>query len=157
LPFCHFALKAEKPKDSGYSACPETLGDHLKKKRLDLGLNQKQAGQEIGVDETTIYNWEHSRTVPALRLMPSLGRFLGYAPYTPAQSLPEKLKALRQSMGLSRKRLAKLLGVDESSLANWETGRTRPNKKSREIIEGFLQWRNIDAWRDCRYGLLRGK
>jgi DNA-binding XRE family transcriptional regulator len=85
-----------------------------------LGLNQKQAGQEIGVDETTIYNWENSRTVPALRLMPSLGRFCGYAPYTPAHSLPE-IKARRQSMGLSRKRLAKLLGVTESSLANWET------------------------------------
>ena len=90
------------------------LGDHLKKKRLDLGLNQKQAGQEIGVDETTIYNWENGRTVPALRLMPSLVRFLGYALYQPARSLLEKLKARRHSIGLSRKKLAQLLGVDES-------------------------------------------
>jgi DNA-binding XRE family transcriptional regulator len=82
----------------GYPASPETLGDHLKKKRLDLGLNKKQAGQEIGVDETTVYNWENSRTVPALRLMPSLGRFIGYAPYAPAHSLPERLKARRQSI-----------------------------------------------------------
>ncbi len=122
-----------------------------------MGLNQKQAGQEIGVDETTIYNWENSRTVPALRLMPSLGRFIGYAPYTPAHSLPEKLKARRQSIGLSRKRLAKLLGVDESSLANWETGRRRPNKKSLKIIEGFLQGRNIDDWRERGYCLLLGE
>jgi DNA-binding transcriptional regulator YiaG len=106
---------------------------------MDLGLYQKQMAMELAVDETTVYNWEHSRTVPALRLMPSLGRFIGYAPYTPAHSLPEKLKARRQSIGLSRKRLAKLLGVDESSLANWETGRRRPNKTSRKIIEGFLK------------------
>ena len=104
-----------------------------------MGLNQKQAGQEIGVDETTIYNWEHSRTVPALRLMPSLGRFLGYAPYTPAQSVPEKLEARRQSIGLSRKKLAKLLAVDESSLANWETARRQPSRRSLQILERFFK------------------
>jgi DNA-binding transcriptional regulator YiaG len=41
-------------------------------------------------------------------------------------------------LGLSRKRLAALLGVNESSLAHWETGKHHPSEKSQIIIQELL-------------------
>jgi len=55
LPFCHLTLKAKKPLPLGYPQILKTLGDHLRKRRLDLNLLQKEVAEIIGVDETTIY------------------------------------------------------------------------------------------------------
>jgi transcriptional regulator with XRE-family HTH domain len=135
LPFCHFAIKAEKPKHSAHPNEINTLGDRLRAKRLDLGLTQQQVAQRLGIDETTVHNWERNHKVPVVRLLPRMIQFLGYSPYAPALSLPEQLKMCRRSLGLSQRKLAKALGVDESSLRNWESGRRKPSKKSLRIIE----------------------
>jgi DNA-binding transcriptional regulator YiaG len=44
----------------------------------------------------------------------------------------------RQVLGLSRKKLAGLIGIDQSSLARWERGEHHPTKKSLKIINAFL-------------------
>jgi transcriptional regulator with XRE-family HTH domain len=140
LPFCHVTLCARKPDDSRYPAALNTVGDHLKKKSLDLGLQQKQAAQVIGVDETTIHNWETNRTEPVIRYIPKIIRFLGYAPYIPAHEFPEKLARARLYLGLSRKTMARLLGKDATTLASWETGKHRPTRKSLALIERLLNY-----------------
>ena len=81
LPFCHFAIKAERPRHPDYPAVLNALGDHLRGKRLDLGLTQKQVAKNIGVDEATVHNWETNHTVPVVRLIPRIIEFLGYAAY----------------------------------------------------------------------------
>jgi DNA-binding XRE family transcriptional regulator len=64
------SLNAPKPPhQKGYPLKIETLGDHLRKRRLDLGLLQKEVGSIIGVDETTIYNWENNRASPSLHAL----------------------------------------------------------------------------------------
>ena len=103
-----------------------------------MGLQQKQVAQQIGVDMSTITNWEINRTIPAIRFMPRIIEFLGYTPFPPAQTLPEKLILYRKVMGLSRRKLAKLIEVDESNLAGWETGKHYPTNKSLKMIEAFL-------------------
>ena len=57
-PFCYFALSAKKPTNSAYQEKLITLGDHLRKKRLDLGLFQKDVAVAIGVGTMTICKWE---------------------------------------------------------------------------------------------------
>jgi DNA-binding XRE family transcriptional regulator len=57
-----------------------TYGDHVRAKRLDSGLLQRQVADIIGVDETTIYNWENNRVEPAAQLVPRIIQFLGYSP-----------------------------------------------------------------------------
>ena len=54
------------------------MGDHLRKRRLDLGLLQREVAEQIGVDAMTICNWEKQRTVPEIRCMPRIIEFLGY-------------------------------------------------------------------------------
>ena len=62
LPFCHVRLKSPKPHpNSRYPKELNTLGDHLRKRRLDLDLVQKDVNRILGVDKTTITNWENNR------------------------------------------------------------------------------------------------
>jgi transcriptional regulator with XRE-family HTH domain len=124
--FCHLRLKAKKPANTGYPRELKTIGDHIRKHRLDRGLQQKEVALLICVDKTTIMNWERGHRTPAIRHIPAIIRFLGYVPFSVGDSLPERLEAYRRIRGLSRKKLARILGVDEATLWRWETGQRTP-------------------------------
>ena len=81
LPFCHFELRAARRKPANYPKEINSLGDHIRARRLDLNLLQKQAADEIGVHETTITGWEGNATVPEVRYMPAIIQFVGYNTY----------------------------------------------------------------------------
>jgi DNA-binding transcriptional regulator YiaG len=132
-------LAAQKPKSPKYPKKLETLGDHIRKRRLDLGLFQKEVAQQIGVDTTTIYNWERNANSPQVHQLPRVIRFLGYNPHPAAGSLPEKLTAIRRKLGLSQRVMAKRLGIDPGTLRNWENGRRCPSKKLQQNISDFLR------------------
>ena len=94
LPFCHYQLTGRKPSPLPYPALLTTLGDHLRKRRLDLGLLQKDLAEKLRVDEMTICNWETNRTSPQLHLIPKVIAFLGYDPHdTQLSSLGERIVA----------------------------------------------------------------
>jgi len=59
LPFCHVTLKAPRPS-TNYPKKLETLGDHIKSRRLTLKLFQRQVADELGTDETTVFHWERN-------------------------------------------------------------------------------------------------
>ena len=139
LPFCHSEIRAPKPKPTAYPSTISTLGDHIRKRRLDLKLLQKQAATRIGVHELTITNWERNATVPAVRNIPAIIRFLGHDPQSPAISLPERLAAARRTLGLSQRKMAEKLGVDPTTLMGWEAGRHQPTRKSLDLIARALQ------------------
>jgi hypothetical protein len=46
----------------GYPGVPVSFGEHIKKKRMDLGLRQAQLAEWLGVSESTVWNWEHGIT-----------------------------------------------------------------------------------------------
>lgn len=132
------SLKAQKPKSPKYPKKLETIGDHIRKRRLDLGLFQKEVAQQIGVDTTTIYNWERNANSPQVHELPGVIRFLGYNPYPAAGSLSEKLTALRRTLGLNQRVMAKRLGIDPGTLRNWENGKRYPSKKLQQNIRYLL-------------------
>ena len=120
-------MKGQKPPPAGYPTEVRTLGDHLRKRRLDLGLRQKDVAKRLKVNKDTIRNWELGRATPAVWQWPGIIRLLGYVPFGTDGGLPERLKAYRRIRGVSQKNLAGLIGVDESTLWHWERGRSRPN------------------------------
>jgi hypothetical protein len=81
LPCCHIRLIARKPPPVAYPEGLETLGDHIRKRRLDLGLLQRELGEEPEVDETAIHNWQTNLAFPQLGSMHGIDAFLGYASY----------------------------------------------------------------------------
>ena len=135
LPFCHAEIRSPKPKPAAYPKAINTIGDHIRKRRLDLRLLQEQVAEQIGVHEMTITNWEVNATVPEVRYVPAIIQFLGYNPLSAAGSIPERLAMARRALGLSQRKMAKKLGVDPATLMGWETGRHRPTGKSLNLIE----------------------
>ena len=57
------------------------MGDHLRKKRLDLGLLQRDVARRLGVDTASVTNWEKNHNVPMPQLIPRIIEFLGYVPF----------------------------------------------------------------------------
>jgi transcriptional regulator with XRE-family HTH domain len=128
-------LKGQKPLNPAYPKSLKTLGDHLRKRRLDLELLQKEVAQKIGTSEASIHNWERGHATPSLNFMPRILKFLGYVPFEmPTGILGEKIKTYRWVLGLSQKALAKQLRIDPCTLARWEKGKGRPLKELLSLI-----------------------
>ncbi len=139
MPFCHFTLKGRKPLPEAYPTQLATLGDHLRKRRLDLGLLQKELAQRLAVHENTVNGWETNRTTPPLRFVPRIIAFLGYTPrYTTPRTLEERTVVARRLLGLTQKDLAHRLGINPSTLGRWETGKGRPSRKLLQRLTAFL-------------------
>jgi transcriptional regulator with XRE-family HTH domain len=139
LPFCHIVLKASKPPSFPFPKELSTLGDYLKKRRLDLRFRQKDVAERLGVDETTVQFWENNRIRPSLSLIPKIIEFLGYNPSenTP-ESLEEKIKTFRRTHGISQKKLAILLEIDPSTIGCWERGEHLPTKRLLDKLLSFF-------------------
>jgi transcriptional regulator with XRE-family HTH domain len=106
---------------------------------LNLGLLRRQVGDRIGVNGTTITNWERNATVPAIRYVPAIIRFLGYDPLPQTSAFPERLAIARKALGLSPRRMAEVLRVDQGTLHGWESGTHKPTRKNVVAIEGYFR------------------
>ena len=139
LPFCHFALKAQKPLSPTYPSSPETLGDHIRKRRLDLKLYQKQVAEILGCDEDSVCYWENNRTSPALKFIPKIIQFLGYNPYgnISSRSLGESIITYRHVLGITQEELALRLGVDPGTLGKWERNERIPWKEMVDVLNSL--------------------
>lgn len=56
----------------------------------------------------------------------------------PNQTLGERIKKWRLERGLFQVDLAKMVGVNEMTIVNWEKGRTRPTEKNWEKLRAVL-------------------
>ena len=116
-----------------------TLGDHIRKRRLDLGLSQVELAAELGVSRTSVLSWETDQAQPKIRYTPQIIAFLGYDPLeTHPESLAQELVATRRRLGLSRRKLALLLGVGERTLRSWERRESRPSGRLLSELRSFL-------------------
>ena len=100
LPFCHVSLTASRPPPPAYPKELSTLGDHLRKKRFELGLLQREVAQRLGVDTASVTNWENGHTSPRLHLIPRIIEFLGYSPFSGERDLAQG--GIGQTIGASR-------------------------------------------------------
>ena len=139
LPFCHLTLTASVPPPRGHPRELLTLGDHLRKIRLERGLFQDQVARELGVSVQTLLNWERNHTRVQTRFMPRVVAFLGYDPRQESGQLGDRIRARREGLGLSQVALAARLGLNASTVVAWERGRIRlAFPKVRKRFEEFL-------------------
>ena len=134
MPFCHFEAKAAKPKPDYYPKALNTLGDHIRARRIDLGLFQSAVAEQIGVHELTITNWERNTTSPEVQYLPAIIRFLRYDPLPIGTSIIERLISIRRTRGMSQREMAERLGIDPGTLQGWESGKHQPSKKMMQIV-----------------------
>ena len=69
-------LKALRTKD--YSENPQTLGEHLKKRRRELGLLQREAAERMGIWTETYAYWENGHSEPVASQFRPVVAFLGF-------------------------------------------------------------------------------
>jgi DNA-binding XRE family transcriptional regulator len=99
---CHFTLLAKIPPSRAYPVSLNTLGDHVRKRRLDMKLLQKDVAAILGVDTMTVNHWERNRCRPRLYLFPRIAQFLGYSPFPSEEkhTIGKRIKAYRLRHGL---------------------------------------------------------
>ena len=57
-------IKRSEKHPKGYPIKPKTLGEKMRKHRMDLGLFQKDVARFVGVATDTVTLWEKGRTKP---------------------------------------------------------------------------------------------
>jgi DNA-binding transcriptional regulator YiaG len=114
------------------------LGAHIRQKREELKLSQREAARILGVGLATVRNWERGRAEVHDAYRPRVIRFLGFDP-NPVRSFPERIRAARHATGLSRKALALRLGLDPGTVRAWEAGRGSSGQgRVRRALEEFV-------------------
>jgi len=144
LPYLRITLKCLK--NNNIAPPPQTLGEHIKRKRTQKGLTQAQAASLMGVDAFTVLNWEKGKTEPPIQTIPAILQFLGYDPFPKPKTFSERMFALRRVKGWTIKEAAEQLSVDEGTWSAWERTGKVPWKESRERLEDFLTPNSGVAW-----------
>lgn len=106
----------------------KTIGQHLRARRLDLGLRQWDVAKKLSVNVQTVGNWEVGRDQADFWYMPRVVQFLGYdpRPKTEAKSLREELLTIRLKHRLTQRSLAARLRVNTCTISSWEGGKVQP-------------------------------
>jgi len=95
----------------------------------------------MNVDEMTVVGWELNHSEPHPMHIPRIIHFLGYVPENlfPATTIGQKIKRYRLLHGVSTKKLAKQLHIDESTLWRLENGRGKFFRATIRKLAPFLQ------------------
>jgi len=140
VPFYHYRKKMQRPSKAGYPTDPKSLGEHIRKARMDRGLLQKDVAELFGVSEDTITYWENERSYPQVHFYPHIISFLGYYPFDhETESAAGKIRKVRYRNGWTYRQCAKAMGVDAATVQAWEQSkRLAQNTASKEILLQFF-------------------
>jgi DNA-binding transcriptional regulator YiaG len=133
-------LRAEFPQKTAKKWAgqePTTLGEHIKKRRLDSGLFQRDLASRLKVTVETIVNWERDHQTPPIRMWPKIIAFLGYDPHPEPRSLSERIEAQRRRLGWTYPKTAGTLGVSVGTVIRWIKGTNKRNFRQ-DKLDQFL-------------------
>ncbi|WP_221262111.1 helix-turn-helix transcriptional regulator [Mucilaginibacter sp. AK015] len=68
----------KKPPSKDIPVNPQTLGERIRKARIERGLLQREVAKIIGVCEDTIVGWESKRSHPQLRFHGIINTFIDF-------------------------------------------------------------------------------
>lgn len=121
-----------------------TVGKNIQKIRKEKGLTQKQLGALCTpkIAESTIRRYELELLNPKIETIERIAAALG----TTTDSLREKeerntgsnIKRIRTRQGLSESELAKLTGLSEINIKNYEAGKEIPSLEALHAIADTL-------------------
>ena len=146
MPFCHFFIRIPSDKlqlrdlrKKGLVESAAKLGEHLKNRRLDLGLTQAQAAARLGVLREVYDRWERNEHEPVVSVWPNIIAFLRYYPGHPVTSPSNLALMARRVTGLAQKAIARRVGVIHQEFRRWERGKALPSGGALEKLEGIVQ------------------
>ena len=118
-------------------------GERLRTLRQAVGLSIRELVRRSGVSMTTIINAEHGRKNLRLPSAVKLARTLGVSPgifmilNTPSGrgKLADKVLTARLLLGLKQNEFAELLGVNSSSIRDWELGKREITQRCLKLLK----------------------
>ena len=135
---------------------PQTIGEHLRKKRLESGLRQAELARKLGISERTLSLWECDKVSPRWEHHSGIIEYLGHDPFpscglrdpysnetTRVASLsPEtiggRIRIRRLELRLTVKECAETLKVAAKTLHAWEKQRHQPARGMEKRLIEFL-------------------
>jgi transcriptional regulator with XRE-family HTH domain len=168
LPFCDRTVSVARKdvapvwtRSFPVSKQPKTIGEHLRKRRFDLGIRQSEAAQRLGVSKRTLSLWECDQVYPAWLQQPALINYLGNDPFvnpelgrpkgnetpfvavlgpTDSLTLGQRIRKQRMESRQTLTECAKELNVSVKTMRDWETDRRQPSSRLQKRITEFLQF-----------------
>ena len=84
--------------------------------------------------------WERNKRAPAIKFIPKIIEFLGYVPYERGETLGERIRIYRKTLGQSHYEFARKIGVAPSTIISWENDRVENiEKKIRPYLDGLVE------------------
>jgi len=121
---------------------PTTVGERIRRARLDRGMTPREFARAVDRSKSTVQDWEADRCPPRAsswkRIRAVLGPIAGALP----GDYGDQIRAVRSRMGLTRAGFGRLVGLSEKSIENLERQRNAPSpvtilKVSHSIPEVF--------------------
>lgn len=133
-------LRVELPDVQGVPHQLRTIGDHVRKRRVELGLRQKDVGDLVGAAKPTVAGWEARGMRPRPDVLARVVELLGYTPNAARspEDLVKQLKTVRRHFRLPPAVAAEMIGVSVGAVWTWESGRRRPRGRSLDLLRRFL-------------------
>jgi len=138
--FVNLTLKCKRPINPAYPHKLETLGDHLRKIRLDRGLSQVEVARQLKVTTETVTGWELNRHEPKTTLVKRIYGFLGYCPCAlGSNSIGDRLRQARLCLGHTQKQAASKINCDCSNIRLIEKGLREPQMTTRRKLDEYIR------------------
>ena len=118
------------------------IGKDIRKRRLALGISLSEVSRQLGVDLKTVRDWEADRFTPkqvnAIRIADWLSQLMpAKSVRVEVEDVVRRTKKKRQSLGWSKSRLTRHLGVGKNRVYEWEKGIRKPGPDS---LKKMVQW-----------------
>ncbi|MDB4292285.1 helix-turn-helix domain-containing protein [Maribacter sp.] len=139
-PILPLELKSSKPQHLRYPTQILTVGDEVRKARIDRGLTQQEVGQRIGVSRNFVYELELNQHELTIYSLHKSYQFLQYLPETlkiDESTLRGKLYTYRIRNGYSYAIVADKISLDKSTLAHFERGGNVKKGTNAKICDYF--------------------
>lgn len=122
----------------GYPHEPKTIGEHIRRRRLDFGLTQRILARRLGVRSETVRLWELGRARPLPGHYRRIVGFLAGDPERPPRTFGDRVRAARRRLGFTQVQLAAELGLAEGTVADLEAGRRRASRRVAAVAAALL-------------------
>ena len=128
-----------------------TLAQKLAALRKNAGLNMSELAEKVGVSRSLISKYEKGERMPGREALVLLSEFYGVSidallgtgashsvEFEVNGGIADRLKELRKKRNVSQVELARAVHVNQSSVSQWETGRTAPGKDCLLLLAEFF-------------------
>jgi DNA-binding transcriptional regulator YiaG len=136
-----------------------SLGGHLRRRRLQLKIFQSEAARRMKVSNRTLSLWECDRLYPTWFHWPRIITYLGFDPFINStlgrpkgnessfvaflvskapMTIGQKILKQRMEMRKTRSQYAAELGISSKTLWNWEHDRRKPGRSQLKKLNHIL-------------------